>query len=206
MAKQVKLAAQNRSVTGRSAVKKIKNEGFVPAVIYSRAEGAAHLQVVEREIASLLNHAAGEHVLIDLDIAGSGSRLAIIQEVQHHPVTQRILHVDFHGVSANEEIEASIPVEPVGESVGVKSYGGLLEQLVREVTLKALPQNLPQLVQVDVTALAVGGSIHIKDLVLPEGVIATGDGDIAIFLVAEPKVAAEAPNAAGGDKKAEAKK
>jgi len=197
MAKQVKLAAQTRSEVGRAAVKKIKSQGFVPAVIYSHDKAPLHLKVAEREISTLLAHAAGEHILVDLDIAnGPADQMAIIQEVQHHPVTQKILHVDFHGVSANEEIESSIPIEPVGEAVGVKSYGGILEQLLRSLTIQSLPKDLPEIINVDVSGLNVGESIHVKDLALPSGVTAVDDEDVTVFLVAEPNVAAEAPAAA----------
>ena len=195
MAKQVKLAAQTRSEVGRTAVKKIKNLGFVPAVIYSHHQTPVSLKVSDRDISTILAHASGEHLLVDLEIAGSENQMAIIQEVQHHPVTQRILHVDFHGVSANEEIESSIPVEPVGEAVGVKSFGGILEQLVRSLNIKCLPKDLPEVINVDVTALVVGQAVHVKDIVLPEGVTAADDDDLTIFHVAEPTVAAEAPAA-----------
>jgi len=193
MAKQVKLAAQLRSETGQTAVKKIRNQGSIPAVIYAHNETPVILQVNERDIDTLLAHAAGEHVLVELEIASGANRLAIIQEVQHHPVTQRILHVDFHGVSADEQIESSIPVEPLGESVGVKSFGGILEQLLRAVTIKCLPTDLPEILNVDVSALKIGDSIHIKDLQLPSGVTAMDDAEVTVFLVAEPKVAVEAP-------------
>ena len=192
MSKQVKLAAQTRSEVGRTAVKKIKAQGFVPAVIYSHHVEPVSLKVTERDIDTLLAHAVGEHVLVDLEIAGAANQLALIQEVQHHPVTQRILHVDFHGVSANEEIEASIPVEPQGESIGVKSYGGILEQLHRELAIRCLPKDLPEYIEVDITALNVGQSIHVKDIKLPPGVTAVDDGDVTVFLVAEPNVAVEA--------------
>lgn len=193
MAKQVKLAAQIRSEVGRTAVKKVKNLGFVPAVIYAHNEAPVALQVNARDVNTLLAHAVGEHVLVDLEIAGGTNRMAIIQEVQHHPVTQKVLHVDFHGVSANEKIESSIPVEPVGESVGVKSFGGILEQLARSITIKCLPQDLPEVLNVDISALKIGDAIHIKDLQLPAGVVAVDDKDVTVFLIGEPKVAAEAP-------------
>ena len=197
MAKQVKLAVQTRPEEGRSAVKKIKNQGFVPAVIYSHNEKPVSLKVSERDITTLLSHAVGEHLLVDLEIAGgSASQLALIQEVQHHPVTQKVLHVDFHGVSANEEIESSIPVEPTGESVGVKSFGGILEQLMRSLEIKCLPKDLPEIIYVDVSQLNIGNALHVKDIQLPAGVKAAGDLDVTVFLVAEPNVAAEAP--AGG--------
>jgi len=194
MAKQVKLAAQVRSETGRTAVKKIKSQGFVPAVIYAHNETPVSLQVGARDIGTLLSHAVGEHLLVELEIAGGANRLAIIQEVQHHPVTQAVLHVDFHGVSANEEIESSIPVEAVGEAVGVKSFGGILEQLVRQISIKCLPKDLPEVINVDVSAMKVGDSLHVKDLQLPAGVTAV-DAEVTVFLVAEPNVAAEAPAA-----------
>jgi large subunit ribosomal protein L25 len=106
------------------------------------------------------------------------------------------LHVDFHGISANETIEASIPVEAVGEPIGVKA-GGILEQLARSLTIKCLPQNLPEIINVDVSAMKIGDSIHIKNVVLPEGVTAV-DTDVTLFMVAEPTVIAEpeAPAAA----------
>ncbi|MEI6351422.1 MAG: 50S ribosomal protein L25 [Verrucomicrobiota bacterium] len=195
MAKQVKLAAQTRSGVGRTAVKKIKSQGFVPAVIYAHNQAPVSLQVSERDINTLLSHAVGEHLLVDLEIAGSDNRMALIQEVQHHAVTGKVLHVDFHGVSANEEIESSIPVEPIGEAIGVKSYGGILEQLSRSVSIKCLPKDLPEVINVDVSGLNIGESIHVKDLQLPAGVTAADDAEVTIFMVAEPNVAAEAPAA-----------
>lgn len=196
MANTVKLAVQNRSEVGRNAVKKIKTAGFVPAVIYSHNQTPVNLKVNERSISNILAHAAGEQILVDLELEGGKSQLAIIKEVQHHPVSQRILHVDFHGVSATETVEASVPVEPVGEAVGVKSYGGILQHLHRNIVIKALPKDLPELITVDVSHLNVGQSLHIKDIQLPPGVTAAEDGEITVFLVAEPNVSTAAPAAA----------
>jgi large subunit ribosomal protein L25 len=130
--------------------------------------------------------------------------MAIIQEVQHHPVTGRVLHVDFHGVSANEEIESSVPVEVIGEAIGVKSYGGILEQSLRALTISCLPSNLPEFINVDVSALNIGDTLHVKDIVLPAGVTAVEEAERTVFHVTEPKViveeapvAAEAAAAAG---------
>ena len=192
MAKQVKLAAQIRSEVGRTAVKKIKSQGFVPASIYAHNETPVSLKVNARDVDTLLSHAVGEHLLVEVEIAGGTNRLAIIQEVQHHPVTQKVLHVDFHGVSATEQIESSIPVEPVGESVGVKSYGGILEQLARSIIIKCLPQDLPEVINVDISAMKVGDSLHVRDIKLPAGVTAV-EAEVTVVLIAEPNVAAEAP-------------
>lgn len=198
MAKQVKLAAQTRVGTGRTAVNKVKQAGNVPAVIYGGKETPANLQVAARDIEKLLSHAVGENILVELEIADGGStssRLALIQEVQHHPVSRKVLHIDFHAVSQNEAIRAQIPVEPTGEADGVKNFGGILEQSLRSLEVECLPQDLPEVITVDVTKLGVGASIHVKDIVLPAGVSALDDPELTVFLVAAPNVAAEAPGA-----------
>ncbi|XHR28690.1 MAG: 50S ribosomal protein L25 [Chthoniobacteraceae bacterium] len=200
MAKQVKLAAQIRSEVGRLAVKKIKAQGFVPAVIYAHNEAPVSLKVTVSDIDTVLAHAVGEHLLVDLQLTEGSNRLALIQEVQRHPVTQAVQHVDFHGVSTTETFESSVPVEAVGEATGVKNNGGILEQLARTITISCLPQDLPEVITADVSALGIGDSLHAKDIKLPAGVTITEAPETAIFIVTEPSVAPEpevAPAAEG---------
>lgn len=194
MAKQLKLTAQTRTGIGRSAVKKIKQQGFVPAVVYGGQDKPITLQVNAREITSLLAHATSDHFLVDLEITdgeGKGSRLALIQEVQHHALTRNVLHVDFHAVRADEVIHSEIPVETIGEPVGVKSYGGILELAMHAIEIECLPKDLPESIRLDVSALNVGDAIHVKDLQLPEGVTTRVDGDLTVIRVAAPKVEVE---------------
>ena len=115
----------------------------------------------------------------------------MIQEVQHHPVRGEIIHVDFHAVSMNEEIDAEVVLEPVGEPVGVKTFGGLLQQSMRLLPIRCLPQDLPEIIVVDVSALNIGESLHVRDIKLPQGVTAVPDEDLTVFLVSEPTVAEE---------------
>jgi large subunit ribosomal protein L25 len=210
MAKQVKLAARPRAEVGRNAVKQVHARGSVPAVIYGSKNEPQNLEVSNKELQQLLAHAVGENILVELEVAGQGTRLSLIQEVQHHPVKSTILHVDFHEVSLTEEIEAEIPVEATGEALGVKTYGGLLEQNLRALPIRCLPQNLPEIITVDVSALNVGESLHVKDIVLPKGVTAATDAELTVFLVSEPTVSEEAAPAAAAapevikEKKAEA--
>jgi large subunit ribosomal protein L25 len=138
----------------------------------------------------VLSNAIGEHVLVEIEIAGA-NELAIIQEVQHEPISGAILHVDFHAVKADEKLRSSIVVEPVGESIGVKSFGGLLEQSLRELEVECFPKDLPEVIRVDISALNIGDSVHVRDITLPEGVEAITDADLTVFLVASPTVAAE---------------
>ncbi|MEI8340789.1 MAG: 50S ribosomal protein L25 [Verrucomicrobiota bacterium] len=197
MAKQVKLQAQVRPGVGRSAVNKIKQQGLVPAVIYGGKGEPQALQVSAREIRNLLSHAVGENILVDLEIDNAGtvtSSMALIQEVQHNPLGGAVLHVDFRAVSRDQAITAEIPVEPVGEPNGVRNFGGLLEQNLRTLEIECLPQDLPEIITVDVTALNIGDAIHIKDIKLPDGVSATQDPDLTVFIMAAPTVE-EAPAA-----------
>ena len=198
MAKQVKLSAQTRLHIGRSAVKKLSAQGIVPAVIYGAKEEAQALQISRREINTLLSHAVGENILVDLEITDQGkvtSKLALIQEVQHTALGGKVLHVDFHAVSQNETLQASIPIEASGEAIGVKSYGGILEQNVRSLEIECLPKDLPEIISVDVSNLNIGDSIHVKDIVLPAGVTALVDAGLTVFLVAAPTVEEEKPAA-----------
>lgn len=214
MAKQVKLTARPRSESGRNAVKTVRTRGSVPAVIYGHHRTPANLEVSHRELEILLSHAVGENILVDLEIqdgANKSNQLSLIQEVQRHTLRNQILHVDFQAVSMTEKITADITVEPFGEAEGVKNFGGLLEQSIRSISIRCLPQDLPEIIKVDVSALKIGDSIHIRDLQLPKGVEADVDADLTVFIVAEPAVAVEAPAAGAAtapevikEKKAEA--
>ena len=140
MAKQVKLKAERRSETGRSAVRKLKARGIVPAVIYGGKEKPQPLQVSARDINAMLSHASGENILVELEIDGEkAKRMALVQEVQHSPVGGDVLHVDFHAISMDEKIQAEVPLEPIGTANGVKNFGGLLEQSLRVLAVECLP-------------------------------------------------------------------
>jgi large subunit ribosomal protein L25 len=194
MAKQVRLAAQRRTALGRSAVRKLKTAGTVPAVIYGGNDQPEPLQVSRRDINAILSHASGENILVELDIAGDTNRLALVQEVQHAPLGGEVLHVDFHAVSMDEMIEADVPLEPIGTANGVKNFGGLLEQNLRSLSIECLPRDLPDLIQVDVSALNVGDAIHVREIPLPSGVTTRMPGDLTAISVMAPTVE-EAPAA-----------
>ena len=181
-------------MVGRNAIKKIKEKGLVPGVIYgSQAEPIA-LQVDGRELTSVLAHASSEHVLVELEIVDgseSTNRLALIQEVQHHPLRRELLHVDFHAVSATEKIISEVPIEAVGEALGVRTFGGLLEYSLRSLEVECFPQDLPDIVRIDVTNLSIGESLHVRDIQLPAGVEAITDEDLTVVSVVASRVGEE---------------
>src|SRR5262249_28717383 len=148
----------------------------------------------------MLSRASGENILVELEIAGEkASRTALVQEIQHSPVGGDVLHLDFHAFSMDEAIQADVPLEPLGVANGVKNFGGLLEQSLRALTVECLPKDLPDRITVDVSALNIGDSIHVRDIQLPPGVTAKVQLDLTAFSVLEPSVEEEpVPVAAEG--------
>jgi large subunit ribosomal protein L25 len=194
MSNQVKLSARPRNEAGRNAVSRVRARGAIPAVIYGGKDVTTNLEVDKRDIENILARAVGENILVQLEINDgqkTTSRLSLIQEVQHHPVRGEIIHVDFHAVSMNEEIDAEVVLEPEGEPVGVKTFGGLLQQSMRLLPIRCLPQNLPEIIVVDVSGLNIGDTLHVRDIKLPPGVTAVPDEELTVFLVSEPTVAEE---------------
>jgi large subunit ribosomal protein L25 len=204
MAKQVKLKAEPRLDVGRSAVRKLRARGLIPAVIYGGRENPQPLQVSARDINAMMSQASGENVLVELEIGGDRqSRTALVQEIQHSPVGGEIRHVDFHAISMDQMIQAEVPLEPMGTAVGVKTFGGLLEQSLRALAIECLPGDLPDRITVDVSQLNIGDAIHVRDIQLPQGVTAKVQLDLTAFsllapVVEEEPVAAEEEAAATG--------
>lgn len=200
MAKQIKLSAQARAGVGRNSVKKIRAAGQVPAVIYGSTQAAMNLQLASRQISDVLARATSEQMLVELEIAsgsGSSSKLALIQNVQHHPVRGDILHVDFHAVAEDEKMHAHVVVETVGESIGVKTFGGLLVTMLHSIEVECLPKDLPERIVVDVSALNLNDAVHLRDLTLPAGVSVRGDADVTVLRVTSPTVTEVAASGEG---------
>jgi large subunit ribosomal protein L25 len=200
MAQQAKLTVQTRAEVGRNAIKKVRKQGLIPGVIYGVGHEPINLEVNGRQLSTVLAHSSSENILLELEIVDGDNKrnsLAMIQEVQHHPLQRRILHVDFHAVSATEKITAEVPIETIGEPVGVKTGGGLLEHILRDLEVECLPGDLPERIQVDVSSLDINQSIHVKDLQLPVGVEAITDGDLTVVAVSAARVEEEAPGALG---------
>ena len=189
MAKQVQIKAKSRSETGKAPVKRMRAEGVIPGVVYGAHMQPVHIAITTVELDKALHQATGENVLVDLVVEQDGkssNRLALIQEVQHHPVEDTILHVDFHEVSATEKLHTSVPVRAVGEPAGVKTGGGVLEFVMRDLHVECLPKDLPDVIEVNVEKLEIGQSIHVGDITPPAGVTFLDDKGQAVFIVAAP--------------------
>jgi large subunit ribosomal protein L25 len=200
--KSVPLKAFPRTLLQRGAVKKLRASGRVPATIYGGQAKPQNLEVVYDDIAELLHHSASENVLVDLTVEqdARAKRLALVQEVQHHPLDGKVLHVDLHEVTETEKVTIFVPVETTGEAAGVKTGGGTLEHVMFKLKVRALPKDLPEQILVDVSALEIGKSLHLGDIVAPAGVEILGNKKLTVVAVAAPRaeeeVAAAAPGAA----------
>jgi large subunit ribosomal protein L25 len=198
--KSLTLKAEPRTATRRKGSKALRAAGSIPANIYGKSISPQNLQVDAEAFSDLIHSAHSEIVLVDLEVAGDAkARLALVQDVQHHPLSGEVLHVDFHEVKPDEMITIRIPVEATGEAEGVKTGGGTLEHVLQKVRVTALPKDLPEQIVVDVSALAVGQAIQIGQIQAPAGVTILGDKHLRVFAVAAPVTEAEAAPAAAAE-------
>jgi large subunit ribosomal protein L25 len=191
--KSVPLKAYPRTLARRGGVKQLRASGRVPAIIYGRQAQPQNLEVNAKEFGDLIHHAVSENMLVDLSVENDAraKRLALVQEIQHHPLDGNILHVDFHEVTEDEKVIIQVPLETVGEAAGVKNSGGVLEHVVFKIKVRALPKDLPEQIIVDVSHLELGKSIHLGDLRAPPGVEILGDKHISVISVAMPRTEEE---------------
>ena len=191
--KSVALNASVRAEIRRSANKVLRASGRIPAVIYGRKSTPQNLEVDATELSDLIHHGASENVLVDLSIQDDANpkRLALVQEVQHHPLSGKVLHVDFHEVSENEKVTINVPVETVGEPVGVKTGGGVLQHVTFKLKVRALPKDLPDQIIMDVSALELNRAIHLGDIKPPEGVDILGHKEVVVAACTPPRAEEE---------------
>src|SRR5215475_5852530 len=200
--KSVPLNAAPRALGRRAGAKKLRSNGRIPAVIYGRQAKPQSLEVDAKEMENLIHHSISENLLVDLAVKDDGrsKRLALVQEVQHHPLSGNILHVDFHEVAEDEKVTIKVPVETTGEAAGVKTGGGVLEHVLFKIKARALPKDLPEVITVDVSNLNIGQAIHLGEIQAPPGVEIIGDKKVPVIAVAAPRTeeeeAAEAAAAA----------
>src|SRR5437660_10567829 len=197
MAQIVALTAAPRTATGKGAARQARLQRQVPAVIYGHGRPSQSLTVESKALEKALMGVEPESTLIELTVDGKKAR-ALIREIQRHPLRPDIIHVDFYEIKADEKVTLKVPVHLVGTPDGVRNAGGVLDQVTREVEIEVLPEHIPDRVELDVTALKIGDSLHTRDLTIPNAVILTG-ADLTIATVVPPRaeeVAAPTPEAA----------
>lgn len=204
---EIVLTARARAETGRGKVKALRDQGFVPAVVYSQGKEALALKVSHKELMQLIHQYRIESVIINLridDEKQAKDQACLIKEIQYDPVQGDVWHVDFNRISLTEALKVNVPVLVKGEAVGVKQEGGSLEHILWEIEVECLPTDIPKGIEVDITNLKMGDSIHIKDITPPAKVKILNDPEAMVLSVASPmKEAVAAEPAAEGEEQKE---
>ena len=189
----VQFSAASRADTGKGVARKLRAAGRVPGVIYGHARTPQSLSLNTRDFMHLLEKVSYATTVFELDIDGTKSN-ALIREIQRHPFKKAILHVDFQELVAGEKVTVKVPIVYVGASVGVKE-GGIIDQIMHELTIHVDPMQIPNHVPVDISELGIGRSMHVSDLTMPEGIEVLDDEDATICTCAAPKAAEETATA-----------
>ncbi len=182
MSKTVSITAEKRELLGSANARRIRRAGQVPAVVYGHGQPATAITVSPADADKATAHSG----LIEINCSCGAKKLAVVKEVQRHPINPGILHIDFQEVKMDEVIHSVVPVILEGEAAGTKQ-GGQLEQVLMELEVKSLPTNMPEEIIVNVAALELDQAIHVRDLVLPEGVTAATDESLIVCHVRAPK-------------------
>lgn len=195
---QIKLEAQIREEKGSGPVGRLRQSGFIPAIVYKDGE-AMSIKISRKDLMKALHTSKGENVIVNLAIApGSAevsagrqdtrpkTRTAIVKDVQHDPIKDDILHVDFQEISLTETLKVNVTIASKGEAVGVKQDGGVLQHIMWQVEVECLPTQIPEKLEVDVTNLKIGDSVSVKDLIVPKGIKVLTDPELRVMSVEPP--------------------
>jgi large subunit ribosomal protein L25 len=194
----ISLKATSRTDSGKGYARKIRREGNIPAVVYRAGESAASVVIDPAEITLKFNRTGNRNTLVSLDL-DSGARLCLVREVQRHPVTGSLRHIDFYEVEDDQYITVSVPIEPVGTAKGIK-LGGKLRVIRRDLDVRCKPADIPATVQIDVTELLVNEFIRVSQVSAPENTELVYGGDFNVLTVVG-KRGARAAAAPADDKK-----
>lgn len=197
--KQVPFTVEVRKKTGKEIAKKLRRQGLIPAILYGPQTDPLPLTVKVNELKRILQRHRGESLIFNLTVVDNGNtsqRLALIKELQYHPVTDEVIHADFYEIRMDRPVEVDVPIKVVGKAKGVEK-GGILEVLMREITVSCLPANIPDSIEVDVSGLDVGDTLHIRDITPPEGMKFVEDPEEPVVTVLEVKAEGEGEGSEG---------
>lgn len=194
MAANAKLSAKGRDGQGKGDNRKLRGTGFIPAVIYGHGEETRSVAVNAHELELLFKRVHVENTVIDLDVEGEKKPIkALVREVQTHPARGNVVHVDFYQIHAGEMVNIQVPIHFAGTPVGVKN-GGILQHTMDELDVRVSADNIPERIEVDVTGMEIGDSIHVGDLQVPAGIEVLDNADRSVCSVTPPQAGiAEVP-------------
>jgi large subunit ribosomal protein L25 len=191
------LSATPRTTVGKGAARTLRSAGQIPAVIYGHAREPQSLAIPTREFEKLLERVSAESTVIELTLE-TGVARTLIREIQRHPFKKQILHIDFQELVAGEKVSVNVPIVLTGTPEGVRVSGGILSQVMSELSIRVDPVNIPRRIEAGVTNVAIGHSLHVSDLAVPEGIEVLDDADATVAVVSAPKVEVEPTPVAEG--------
>ena len=194
--KAISLAANERTLTKTTGSKKVRNSGRVPGVLYGEGD-PQNIELESVQFEKAVKSTSAKNFLVELEMDGTKS-MALVQDVQKHPITRLCLHVDFRRLTDDSVITAKVPLLATGTAEGVK-VGGILQTLFHTITLQGKPADIPETVEADTSHLQVGEGILLGDLELPEGVSALGNPKSRAIAVAASRITAKAEETEGGE-------
>ncbi len=190
----VEITVQRRSDTGKGAARRMRHAGQVPAVLYGPKRTTTMVSVETEQVERRLAHLEGSHLIRLVHADGADPELhehmVLVREMQRHPVTGGVLHADFYEVDLTERLVVSVPLHFVGKAAGVVA-GGILQPILREIEVECLPTEIPEFIEVDVSALGIHDAVHLAELKLPEGAGAVGEATQTLVTVLPPTVEAQ---------------
>jgi large subunit ribosomal protein L25 len=184
--KEIPISATIRTESGKGSARRTRRDGKIPAVIYGPETNPMTLAIDAREFRAAMKSASGAGSIFDLNLDGKSSK-AIVREIQRDPITSNVIHVDLFAISMSKPIHISVPVKYVGTPVGVKTDGGIMQVTMRDLEISCLPANIPDSVEIDVTELGIGDSIHVRDVSIPEAKI-IAEGRRTMVVISAPTV------------------
>ena len=187
---EIFLEIQPREEAGKAKIKVLRRAGFIPAVVYMQGKKTEPIKIVSREFLRILHEHRAGSIIINLKAKGEAKKAkecaCLIKEIQYDPVKGDVIHIDFNQISLTKAIKVNVAVVAKGESVGVKADGGALEHILWEIEVECLPTEIPKEIEVDVTNLKIGDTIHVRDIKLSPGIKILNDADAIILSVVPP--------------------
>jgi len=195
----LELTANMRTSAGNSPSRALRREGNIPAVLYGPGTESVMLSISSLDLEHALKKAAVSQIIFNMAVqnAQTGSRTAMIKELQIHPMSRKFLHVDFYEISKDRKITVNVPVVVKGKAKGIEE-GGMLQIIEREIEVLCLPFDVPESIQIDISDLGIGDSIHVKDLKVAENVEIPADTNYTILTILSTKSDEKAPGEESG--------
>jgi len=184
----LRLSAETRSDSGKSAAKKMRRAGKIPAVLYGRGQEGVSLSLANKEVSHLLANPGAMTNVLELEITDSGKtskKNILVKKIQKHPFREEVLHMDLLEIALDQQISVMVPIELAGECEGVK-MGGILEMKRRELEITSLPDQIPDTLVIDITELQIGDAVHVEDITPPDGVQLSFESNFTLLSVVAP--------------------